>query len=316
MPRTHTYTFAKYDSVQVDVDVWVSDTPQQTPAPVLIWYHGGGLVQGNRKALAAHHQRAVDELGVVIVSPDYRLTPQIRVPELQDDLVALVRYVESQLAKDMSASGEVTQLDLTRIAISGSSAGGWIALWIALGMLDGLPSSFLSNIRAVAPIYPITTMKHSFFQQKQVPFTGNLDIPSQSFAPFKDSSAPVVSNTADTPLRNKLYMHAQQEALFPTLLFSEDQLRSGWLEKTDVSLFIGQSSQAQRGNWPPVYMVHGCFDSAVDIDQARLVEKALKDIGHDVTLEERADKDHLWDLLEPEETLDGYWSFLRKHLAL
>ncbi|CAO1628861.1 unnamed protein product [Parajaminaea phylloscopi] len=317
MPRTHTFTFVTHGSLAVEVDVLLPEHATSAPMPLLIWYHGGGLVQGNRKAIAPHHLRAVDELGIVLVSPDYRLTPQIRVPELQDDLVALTSYVEDDLRKDLSAVGETVSLDLGRIAISGSSAGGWIALWMGLGMLPQIAPSFLSGVRAIAPIYPITTMDHPFFLDKQVPFLGRVDIPEESFAPFKDPNGPVTSNTADQPLRNKLYMHAQQEALFPSLLFSSAQRSEGWLQRTDVVRFIRSAGEREESRtWAPVYMVHGELDKAVAIDQARQVDHALRDTGHSVLLEERADKDHLWDLLEPAENFEGYWNFLKGHLQL
>lgn len=305
----------------MQVDVLVPSQPHRTttsPIPLLIWYHGGGLVQGNRKAIAAHHIRAVDEVGIAIASPDYRLTPQIRVPELQQDIVAFTQYVHDSLQKDLlGAAGDETQLDLTRIAVSGSSAGGWIAFWLGLGMLQGVPPSIQSSIRAIAPIYPITTMDHPFFQNRQTPFMGRLEVPETNFAIFKDPNAPVVSNTADTPMRNKLYMHAQQEALFPTLLFSDEQRNNGgWLQSTDVMDYVRRSSPHSRAAWAPVYMIHGALDTAVDIDQARLAQKALDAVGHPVTLEERSDKDHLWDLLEPEEQFQGYWHFLSKQLGL
>lgn len=316
MPRTLTFPFVTRDSLEVLVDVWVPTTPKQSPAPLLIWYHGGGLVQGNRKTVAAHHQRAVDDLGVVLVSPDYRLAPQVRVPELQEDLVALTRYVEERLQQDLRGAGEDVSLDLQRIAVSGSSAGGWIAFWIGFGMLDGLSPSFLSGIRAIAPIYPITTMDHPFFLEKQTPFMGKLENPASDFAEFTDPATRVTANTADTPMRGKLYMHAQQEALFPSLLFSDQQRNEGWLHKTDVTKYVQQHASDKGSQWAPVYMIHGVRDSAVAIDQARLVDKALRAAKHDVTLDERADRDHLWDILEPTERFEPYWAFLTKHLGL
>ena len=315
--RTHTFPFVHHGDLAVEADILVPENPKSFPVPVLIWYHGGGLVQGNRKAVAAHHKRAVDELGVAIVSPDYRLTPQIRVPELQEDLVALMNYVSNGLQADLERTGETTKLDLNRLALTGSSAGGWIAFWIGLGMLPGLEPAILSNIRAIAPIYPITTMDHPFFLEKQTPFLGRLSNPESDFTPFKSTTAPVISNTAEIPMRNKMYMHAQQEALFPTLLFSKEQIEQGWLQKTDVNQYIeNESTPEQRSKWAPIYMIHGALDSAVDIDQARLAKKALDKVGVNAVLEERPDKDHLWDLLEPEEKFEGYWQFLSKHLHL
>lgn len=70
----------------------------------------------------------VDDRGVVVASLDYRLTPQIRVSELHEDLVALVSYAKrGALQSELATAGESTRLELDRSALSGSSVSGWIA---------------------------------------------------------------------------------------------------------------------------------------------------------------------------------------------
>ncbi|CAO1637895.1 unnamed protein product [Sympodiomycopsis kandeliae] len=317
MPNSHTFTFVKRGDLEVKVDVLTPTQPKQNPAPLLVWYHGGGLLQGNRSSIAPHHLRAVDDLGVILVSPDYRLAPQTRVPEMQQDFVALTHWVQQDLATALQSSQDTIVPDLDRIAVSGSSAGGWIAFWIGLGMIDGITPQFQSAIRAIAPIYPITTMDHPFFADKQVPFMGHLDVPSHQFDIYKDPSAPTIANTADVQLRNKLYMHAQQEALFPQLLFSPQQIKDGWLQKSDVAVFIKQADSQNRAQWPPIYIIHGTLDTAVGVDQARRVHTALQAVGHnEVMYQEPSDKDHLYDFLEPQEQMQHYWRFLKQHLVL
>ncbi|CCF52277.1 hypothetical protein NDA11_006918 [Ustilago hordei] len=88
-------------------------------------------------------------------------------------------------------------------------------------------------------------------------------------AEFRDPNAPVTANTAAVEHRKKFYMHAQQEALFPSLLFTQQQRDDGWLQKTDVVTFLRGSTEEQRRSFPPVYIVHGEKDSAVDVDHAR-----------------------------------------------
>jgi acetyl esterase/lipase len=36
--------------------------------PVVLWFHGGGCVQGTRTGMAQHMRDAVDKLGVVVVA--------------------------------------------------------------------------------------------------------------------------------------------------------------------------------------------------------------------------------------------------------
>ena len=81
------------------------------------------------------------------------------------------------------------------------------------------------------------------------------------------------------------------------------------MQKTDVVTFLNGSSDEQRKAFPRVYIVHGEKDSAVDVDHARRLEKALKEAGAEVKYDEVPGRDHLWDQLEPEENLDALWEF-------
>lgn len=267
--------------------------------------------------MAPHLKRAVDKYKIAVVSTDYRLAPQVRVPDIQQDMENCLAYVIDRLPSELASrkEGEGIKLDTDRIVLSGSSAGGWQCLMVGLGMCEGSKREHLARVKGVAAIYPITTMDHPFFLEKQVPFGGHLKDDPESFAEFRDPNAPVTANTAAVEQRRKFYMHAQQEGLFPSLLFTQKQRDDGWLHKTDVMKFIKRSSDEQRKTFPPVYIVHGEKDSAVDVDQARRLNKALKEAGVEVVYDEVPGRDHLWDQLEPDENLDALWKFTMEKLS-
>ncbi|KIS69633.1 uncharacterized protein UMAG_02167 [Mycosarcoma maydis] len=311
--RTITFEYAKHE-VPVLLDLCLPDAASSAPLPIFVWWHGGGLIQGARQAMAPHLKRAVDKYSIAVVSSDYRLAPQVRVPDIQHDMEDCLAFVVDQLPQELAAKGETVKLDTDRIVLSGSSAGGWQCLMVGLGMCPNTKPEHLGKVKGIAAIYPITTMDHPFFLEKQVPFGGFLKDDPDTFADFRDPDAPVTANTAAVEHRRKFYMHAQQEALFPSLLFSQDQRDQGWLQKTDVVTFLNSSSDQQRKNFPPVYIVHGEKDSAVDVDHARRLEKALKALHIPVIYDEVPGRDHLWDQLEPEENLEALWNFSMEQL--
>lgn len=311
--RTLTFEFAKRE-VPILLDLCLPDEPASERLPVFVWWHGGGLIQGDRQAMAPHLKRAVDKYHIAVVSTDYRLAPQVRVPDIQHDMEDCLAFVIDQLPSELAARGEGVRLDTERIVLSGSSAGGWQSLMVGLGMCANTNPEHLQRVQGIAAIYPITTMDHPFFLEKQVPFRGRLNDDPALFAEFRDPSAPVTANSAAVEQRNKFYMHAQQEALFPSLLFSQQQRQQGWLHRTDVMAFIKASSEQMRKAFPPVYIVHGEKDTAVDVDQARQLERALREAGTEVVYDEVEGRDHLWDQLEPEENMDALWEFTMKRL--
>ena len=92
-------------------------------------WHGGGLLQGSRKTIPPHVKNAADAHGFAIVSPDYRLAPQVRMPQIMEDIEAAARWCRDELPK--VSDGRV---DGSKLVYSGGSAGGWIALLAGTGI--------------------------------------------------------------------------------------------------------------------------------------------------------------------------------------
>lgn len=93
------------------------------PTPVLIWMHGGGQIIGKPELEDTICIQFVRELGVSIVSVDYRLAPKYPFPAgLEDCYSALI------WAKDQAQS---FGFDTSRIAVGGTSAGGGLAASLA-----------------------------------------------------------------------------------------------------------------------------------------------------------------------------------------
>lgn len=88
-------------------------------AGALVWVHGGGFVGGS---VEEDHDRCSSlayELGIVVVSVDYRLAPEHPFPAALDDCYRALCWVHR--------SAEELGVDRARIAVGGASAGGGIA---------------------------------------------------------------------------------------------------------------------------------------------------------------------------------------------
>jgi acetyl esterase/lipase len=91
--------------------------------PALIWLHGGGYVIGTPKMDDPTCIEFVRELGIMVISVDYRLAPRHPFPAALEDSWAALKWAATQ-------AGEFG-IDPTRIAIGGSSAGGGLAAALA-----------------------------------------------------------------------------------------------------------------------------------------------------------------------------------------
>lgn len=78
------------------LDVYTPDKVK-SDAPVLIFFHGGGWVIGNKDEYRFIAQ-AFARVGVVVVIPDYRLHPEVVFPEFVRDGAAAVAWTAHNLA--------------------------------------------------------------------------------------------------------------------------------------------------------------------------------------------------------------------------
>ncbi|WP_267395295.1 MULTISPECIES: alpha/beta hydrolase [unclassified Sphingomonas] len=91
--------------------------------PVLIFFYGGGWVNGDRAAYA-FAARAFAKAGFVVVVPDYRKVPGVRFPAFLQDGAQAVRWTRDHVAR---FGGDPRQ-----IALAGHSAGAYNAVMLAL----------------------------------------------------------------------------------------------------------------------------------------------------------------------------------------
>jgi acetyl esterase len=119
-------------------------TPEGTaPFPVVVYFHGGGFVIGNRDTHDGVCRELANAAGTVVVSVDYRLAPEHPFPAAPDDCFAATRWVYEHAA-EFGADPE-------RLAVAGDSAGGNLAAVVPLMARDaGGPP-----VRAQILLYPV-----------------------------------------------------------------------------------------------------------------------------------------------------------------
>lgn len=97
------------------------------PAPVLVFYHGGGWTLGTLDSAGDICRELAARTGMAVVSVDYRLAPEHPFPAPLDDAYAALSWV-AENADAFGGSGE--------LAVAGTSAGGNLAAAVALRARD------------------------------------------------------------------------------------------------------------------------------------------------------------------------------------
>jgi acetyl esterase len=97
-------------------------------APALVFFHGGGWVIGNLDSHDVVCRTLAHEGELIVISVDYRLSPEHKFPAAVDDAIAATAWISSNaLALD---------IDGTRLMVGGDSAGGNLAAVVAIHARD------------------------------------------------------------------------------------------------------------------------------------------------------------------------------------
>jgi len=125
LARVEDFTFPARDGFAIPARLYA---PSKEKLPLLVYFHGGGFVIGNVRT----HDILCRELsrlaGCAVVSVDYRLAPEFKFPTAFDDAWDAVRWVAQH--------GSTLNVDSTRLALGGDSAGGTIAATCAIMARD------------------------------------------------------------------------------------------------------------------------------------------------------------------------------------
>ena len=102
--------------------------PMGEDRPAYLHIHGGGYIAGIPETSDAINMAFCSDLGLVVLSVDYRLAPEHPIPAPLDDCYAALRW----LHENASALG----INPDRIATGGESAGGGLAAALAIRARD------------------------------------------------------------------------------------------------------------------------------------------------------------------------------------
>ncbi|KAF7591461.1 hypothetical protein BBP40_001507 [Aspergillus hancockii] len=217
---------------------------RSVPRPVLLRYHGGGLIAGYSlfpPFFNPWYLELAQEHSAIIVSPDYRLLPE----------------------------SSVLEADLSRIMTVGDSARGYLSLQMGL--------SHPAEIRAVNAVYPMVNPKAPYFSGGQERPVFNLpSYPQDTLKRHLDrikreedlTQEPVIVSAAADPDRFRLMFatcqHGQVGQLFPAAPISPYPLER-----------LEAGARFPRGG---VLVLHGQQDSVAPVEESYLLKTKTAEV--------------------------------------
>ncbi|KAL6405754.1 esterase [Ilyonectria robusta] len=122
-------------------------SPPAAKLPILVNWHGSGYVVPSLGTDVAFCALVARSLGIFVLDADYRKSPETPFPGAICDVEDVLAWIE----------GQGDDFELTRVAVSGFSAGGALAL-VAASVLKKSRTQSMLQIPVVVAMYPPTDL--------------------------------------------------------------------------------------------------------------------------------------------------------------
>jgi len=292
-PFTYVYKSVGHCGIKADL---YRPTSASTPAPVIVWIHGGCLMYGSRKGINPLQLQLYLDAGYAVVSIDYRLAPETRLPYIIEDLQDAFRWVRSE-------GPDLFGADPNRLAVVGHSAGGYLTLMSGC-CVDPLP-------RALVPFYGYGDIVADWYS-KPDPFYCQQPAVSEEES-GRLVKGPVVSEPYEGRGKDQCYLYCRQNGLWPLEV-------SGVDPQKEPDFFTPYCpAHSATSDYPPTLLLHGTEDTDVPYSQSVQMAEALSnlDVEHRlITIDGGGHGfDGKMDAPEVEEAFASVLAFLNQHLG-
>lgn len=236
-------------------------------APLIIYIHGGGLIWGTRGDMKKEQITLYQQAGFNVCSIAYRLAPESKLPAIKEDIQDAFIWLKEIGAVKFD-------FDPERIAVIGSSAGGYLAL---------LSGTFQVKPKAIVSFYGYGDISGEWYRRP---------------SPYFSKMTTVPELLAKQLIQNKMISESPIEKRFAIYLYCRQQGK--WLDyaagssNRDTLLEFCPLYQIDA-SYPPTMLLHGDMDEDVPYQQSVIMNEALERCGVDHNLITIANGKHSFD---------------------
>jgi acetyl esterase/lipase len=237
-----TYTFKTVGDLKVQADVYRADDAKTRP--VVVWIHGGALISGNRKSVPRNLLDLCRDEGYALVSLDYRLAPEVKLPEIVADVTDAFGWLRGAGAKQC-------HLDAGRVVVTGGSAGGYLTLMTGVAVRPR-PTALVAYW-GYGDVDGEWYTTPSEFYRKQVPLIDK----AEAYRGVGGKAITGSEDGVDFKARGRFYLYLRQNGLWTREVTGFDPAT----EKARLDPYCPVRNVSPE--YPPTLLVHGTEDTDV-----------------------------------------------------
>ena len=244
MHHCDTYTFARIEGLELQADVYHQGAERK---PAVVYFHGGGGIMGTRRDILGLNHFLQE--GFTVISPDYRLAPESKLPDIVSDAMAACRWVNS--------NSDLLGIDPENLTVAGFSFGGYLALLLGV-LLSPSPKYVLS-------FSGYGELSHVMYRESNAYYCTKEEIITQEAAYSAVQQNPLCEGGDIS--RWHLYLYSRQQPAWYEMVCG-----------TREESYLRQYSPARHltAQYPPTCLVHGLKDEDVPYDQSVSVADQLR----------------------------------------
>ena len=292
-PVPTTFTYKRAAGCEIKADVYGSAGSARQP--VVLWIHGGALIMGSRKSPSRRFQDALLKMGYVVVSIDYRLAPETKLPAIIEDIQDAWRWIRGAGAKLIHADPE-------RVAVAGGSAGGYLTLMTGF-RVNPRP-------RALVSFWGYGDITAPWYSRPDAFYSTQPAVPKEE-AYGAVGTAPL-SEPPGKNQRGRFYLDCRQHGIWPKEVAGRDpDAEPRWFDRYCPVRNV-------TPQYPPTMLIHGTEDTDVPYEESRKMAEKLSQSGVEHQLITVAGAGHGLAGAQPEEVAqasDRAAEFVKSHLS-